>query len=189
MPGGFVLVVGPSGAGKDTLIGLARARLAQDSRFVFPRRLVTRTGSSHEDHDTIDEREFARGREEGRFALAWEAHGLGYALPKSARDAALAGQIVVCNVSRALVADARRVLPRVSVVEVTASEAELARRLKERARTEDGDLSARLNRSRTLAPVAADLVIRNEQDPESSAESLLAFLREKARAVAPDPVR
>ena len=45
-PGTLVVVVGPSGAGKDTLIGLARALCANDARVVFPRRIVTRSPSA-----------------------------------------------------------------------------------------------------------------------------------------------
>ena len=41
-PGRIVLVVGPSGAGKDTLINLARAHFSDTDTVVFPRRLVTR---------------------------------------------------------------------------------------------------------------------------------------------------
>ena len=50
----LVLVVGPSGAGKDTLINAAKAALAGDDRFVFPRRVVTRPAvTALEDHDTV----------------------------------------------------------------------------------------------------------------------------------------
>ncbi|MGA7013248.1 MAG: phosphonate metabolism protein/1,5-bisphosphokinase (PRPP-forming) PhnN, partial [Pseudolabrys sp.] len=51
-PGRLVLVVGPSGAGKDTVITGAKAACAADSTFVFPRRVVTRPASDAEDHDT-----------------------------------------------------------------------------------------------------------------------------------------
>jgi ribose 1,5-bisphosphokinase len=179
MEGGFVLIVGPSGAGKDTLIGLARERLAADERFVFPRRLVTRASSAFEDHDTVDEASFTRDWGAGLFPLAWRAHGLGYALPGSAREAALAGRIVICNVSRAVVEEGRRTLPNVSVVEITASEEVLAQRLHARARADDGELSHRLARSRTVPPVHADLVIVNEAAPEKGAEMLVGFLRGK----------
>ncbi|WP_336486975.1 phosphonate metabolism protein/1,5-bisphosphokinase (PRPP-forming) PhnN [Methylobacterium nigriterrae] len=175
--GGFVLVVGPSGAGKDTLIGLAREDLAGDARFVFPRRLVTRPPSAHEDNIEISEPDFARGAAAGAFALHWRAHGLGYAIPADALEAAGRGHWIVCNVSRRVVADARRLLPRVRVVAVTASPDILAGRLAARGRAQDGDLAARLARE---APALADHTIVNEGDRASAAARFVAYLRRQA---------
>lgn len=174
--GGFVLVVGPSGAGKDTLIELAKAAFAEDARVVFPRRLVTRPVSAFEDHDTLDEAAFEAGIRAGSFALSWRAHGLGYAIPGETIALARSGAVVVVNISRKLVEEARSKLPRVSVIEVTASHETLARRLAARSRGEDGDLGKRLARSAGIAPVQADLVIRNETTPEAAARELIAFL-------------
>ncbi|WP_375463760.1 phosphonate metabolism protein/1,5-bisphosphokinase (PRPP-forming) PhnN [uncultured Methylobacterium sp.] len=171
--GGFVLVVGPSGAGKDTLIRIARGRLAGQSRFVFPRRLVTRAPSADEDNAEIAEDAFARGAASGAFALSWRAHGLGYALPGETVVQAEAGRIVVGNVSRGVVAAARESLPRVSVVAVTASAPVLAQRLAARGRLGDGDLALRLSRS---ADAEADCTILNEGAPEDAADRLVAHL-------------
>ncbi len=174
MAGCLVLVVGPSGAGKDTLIRLARAALAGDPRYVFPRRLVTRPPSGDEDNDEIDPAAFDRGCAAGAFTLQWRAHGLGYAIPAQAADRVVGGHVVVCNVSRRIVEEAReRGLP-VSVVEVTAPPEILARRIAARGRPEDGDLAARLARE---AGVRADLTILNTGAPEDAAARLTAHLR------------
>lgn len=174
MPGCIVLVVGPSGAGKDTLIRLARTALAGEPRYVFPRRLVTRPPSADEDNDQIDEAAFAEGCADGRFTLSWRAHGLGYALPAEAGRLASEGRVVVCNVSRRVIAQARTAVSRVSVVEVTAPSDILAQRLAVRGRVEDGDLAGRLARA---VRVEADLSILNVGPPDAAAARLVAHLR------------
>lgn len=174
MAGCLVLVVGPSGAGKDTLIRLARAELAGDPRYVFPRRLVTRPPSGDEDNDEIDEAAFARGCAAGVFTLHWRAHGLGYAIPTQAAECARGDRVVVCNVSRRIVEEARGSGLPVSVVEVTAPPEVLARRIAARGRPEDGDVAARLARE---ARVSADLTILNTGAPQEAAARLIAHLR------------
>ncbi|KQP74663.1 ribose-phosphate pyrophosphokinase [Methylobacterium sp. Leaf111] len=177
MAGGFALVVGPSGAGKDTLLRLARDALGGDPRFVFPRRLITRAPSAHEDNVALTEEAFTEGAAAGAFALHWRAHGLGYAIPGNAVELARAGRLVVCNVSRRIVEEARRTLPQVGVVAITAAPEVLARRLAARARPEDGDLRTRLDR---VVPIAAECTIWNDRDPDSAAAVLVAHLRERA---------
>lgn len=189
MAGGIVLVVGPSGAGKDTLIRYARAALAGDRRFAFPRRLVTRPSSEAEEHDTIDEDSFAVGVSSGAFALSWRAHGLGYAVPGSARDLAEAGRSVICNVSRTVIGQARELRCDVSVVEVKVPLDILRARLVARGRPEDGDIEKRLARAPGF-PVEADLTIVNDRLPTVAGEELVRFLRRVAQGEAgPRPAR
>lgn len=177
MTGGFVFIVGPSGAGKDTLIGLAKGALAQDERFIFPRRLVTRPKSAWEDHDTIDPDAFERAEAAGRFCLSWRAHGLCYGISAEVFDAMRRGRVAVCNVSRRVVEDARRRLHPVSVVEITAPIDILARRLAARARPDDGEIDERILRSRAVGDMRADLTIVNDSAPEEGAAALIAYLR------------
>src|SRR5690606_17796598 len=80
MTGTFVAVVGPSGAGKDSVINFARDKLGDE--VVVVRRVVTRTADGgSEDHDSLSAEAFAAAERGGQFALSWEAHGLNYGLP------------------------------------------------------------------------------------------------------------
>ncbi|BCJ89694.1 ribose 1,5-bisphosphate phosphokinase PhnN [Terrihabitans soli] len=179
MTGGFVFVVGPSGAGKDSLISYARGAFGSDQRIIFPRRIVTRASSEHEDHDSLSETAFAEAETSGAFALHWRAHGLGYAIPKSAREEVEAGKIAVCNISRRVVPWTRVHLPNVKVVEVTAPAEVLAARLAGRARLEDGDLAARLARSLEVwTPVDTSIV--NDRSIDEGGRELVSFITSHA---------
>jgi ribose 1,5-bisphosphokinase len=119
-PGRLVLVVGPSGAGKDTLIGLARVACADDATIVFPRRVVTREASSFEDNEQLSLEAFRRAQAQGEFAMHWQAHGHCYALRSAIGDEIRAGRTVVANVSRTVIEAMRRAYAGVTVVAVTA---------------------------------------------------------------------
>jgi ribose 1,5-bisphosphokinase len=171
-PGRLVLVVGPSGAGKDTLIDLARTALQDDPTVVFPRRVATRTASAAEVHDTLSADEFDRAARAGAFALTWDAHELRYGIPAGIDADIRAGRTVVCNVSRAIIDAARRRYAAVVVALVTAPPELLAARLKARGR--DGDIAQRLARGDAFGDIKADCVIANTGAPEAGAAALRA---------------
>jgi ribose 1,5-bisphosphokinase len=181
-PGRLVVVVGPSGAGKDTLIAGARVRLAGDPTIVFPLRIVTRTASAAEHHQIISDRDFATAAEAGAFAWWWEAHGLKYALPAGIDGDIRAGRTVVCNVSRGIVGRLRRRYACLGVVLVTAPTAVLTTRLAARGRASDGDIAQRIGRA---APpdveLSPDQVIENVGDLERGTASLVAAVCGAAR--------
>ncbi|TCZ64967.1 phosphonate metabolism protein/1,5-bisphosphokinase (PRPP-forming) PhnN [Roseicella aquatilis] len=182
--GGFVLVVGPSGAGKDTLIGLARQALADEPRVLFPTRSVTRPASAAEAHDTLAPKVFEAAVAAGQFCLWWRAHGLGYGISAATETAARRGAVAVCNVSRTVLAEARQRLPGVTVVEVTAAPGILARRLAARGRAEDGDLMQRLTRQVVTVGPEPELVIVNDTAPGAAAERLLRHIRDRLPGLA-----
>ena len=96
MSGTLVLVVGPSGSGKDTLIGGAARDLAGDGAFVFPRRIITRpTEAGGEPHIAQTLPAFEEAEKAGAFALSWRAHGLAYGIPGAIRGDLRAGRHVV----------------------------------------------------------------------------------------------
>ena len=182
-PGRLVLVVGPSGAGKDTLIDLARATMRDDASVMFARRVVTRAAIG-EPHDTMDADAFERAARAGAFALVWDAHDLRYGVPAEIDAHIRAGRTVVCNVSRTIVDQARARYAEVRVVLVTASAEILAARLAARARGSDGDLAQRLARGDAFAEFVADCVIENVGAPEAAAASLTAAIAARPVAAA-----
>lgn len=177
--GALVLVVGPSGAGKDTLIDRARLSMGADPRFVFARRVVTRTSSGMgEDHDCVDAATFERLRREGQFALHWQAHGLSYGIPASIVAQMMAGKVVVANVSRSVIAQAEQVAGNVMVLHVTAAPEVLAQRLAGRGRESAEDILKRLGRDAPLRVERAPVItVRNEGTVEAGAAHLLDVLQ------------
>lgn len=147
-PGRLVLVVGPSGAGKDTLMNAVKERLAGDPDYHFARRLITRTpDSAAEDHDTISPDDYARMIEKGEFALSWRAHGLGYVLPRSVDAAIGDGRTVIANGSRKIVPAAEVKYQNLLVLLITAPREILAERLRLRARESAQEIERRLDRA------------------------------------------
>lgn len=170
-PGRLVLVVGPSGAGKDTLIGLAQAACADDNNIVFPQRVVTREASSFENNEAVSQMQFGQMLAHGNFAFQWEAHGLRYGVPSSIVEDIRAGRAVIVNASRTIIEFARRSYANVTVISVTAPPDVLAERITARARPSDGQIGDRLRRA-VVAPVP-DVVINNVGLAEDRAAELL----------------
>lgn len=176
-PGRFILVVGPSGAGKDTLLGLAQASCGDDPRIAFPRRIVTREASSAEDNVQMSFEAFEQARLRGDFAVHWEAHGHRYGLPSAIDNDIRAGRTVIANVSRTVVEAIRRVYADVTVVSITAPPEVLAARLAMRARESDGKVADRLGRSVEDAAATPDITINNVGDAEDHARALVRVIK------------
>ncbi|WP_027542435.1 phosphonate metabolism protein/1,5-bisphosphokinase (PRPP-forming) PhnN [Bradyrhizobium sp. WSM2254] len=176
-PGRLVLVVGPSGAGKDTLLRLAQAACIDDQNVVFPRRVVTRESSADEDNIAMSPDEFRRGIDHGDFAVHWDAHGHSYALPLEINDDIRAGRAVVVNVSRTVIAALRQAYANVVVVAITAPPDVLAQRLAARARHSDGNIADRLSRSVEDVSAQADVTILNAGSADYHSRQLVRVIR------------
>ena len=193
-PGALVVVVGPSGAGKDTLIAMARALCARESqtdsrvdqRIVFPRRIVTRPPSAAEDHASVSPFEFDAAIGQGIYAFWWAAHGLKYALSAAIDTELRAGGTVVCNVSRAVVRQLRERYENVTVVMVMAPKEVLLARLAARGRESEGDVAGRVDRAvPAIDDLAPDIVIENIGDPQDGAARLAEVIRGTAMRASP----
>lgn len=176
-PGRLILVVGPSGAGKDTLLGLARAACADDSSIVFPRRVVTREATSYEDNQQVSPDAFRQGVARGEFAMHWEAHGHSYGLRRAIEDDICAGRTVIVNVSRTVIDALRRMYADVIVVSITAPPEVLAERLATRSRSSDGKIEDRIRRAVDDAVATPDVVISNVGSADGNANKLVQVIK------------
>jgi phosphonate metabolism protein PhnN/1,5-bisphosphokinase (PRPP-forming) len=143
----LILVVGPSGSGKDTLIEAARRHFEADDRIVFCKRCITRADQTGEAHEFVSEAEFARMKSEGAFFLSWDAHGLHYGITADIRKDLSAGRNVVVNVSRGVITEARRKWPDTHVINLSARPDVLRQRLEVRGREAGDNIGKRLERA------------------------------------------
>lgn len=179
MTGCWVMVCGPSGAGKDSVLAWAQAALPQHPRIVFARRLVTRAAQPGSDHEQTSPAAMQALRTAGGLAWYWHAHGLGYGVRSDQAALVEARRVVVVNASREHVlsigkrADVRCVL-------VTAPPSVLAARLQARGREDAQAIAGRLQRNAALAQPAAHRVIRNDGDVATAGSSLRDYLLQLA---------
>lgn len=175
----LVLVVGPSGVGKDSILDAARAALKNRSDIVFPRRVVTRAqGLGGEDYIPVSEAQFAAMRARGDFLLHWPAHGLHYGIPAGIATDLAAGRQVVLNVSRGILDEARQLYPGLMVIGITAAPGTLRRRLEGRGRESAEDIEERLARAAAFDLHGDDVaILHNDGALEDSVARFIALLQ------------
>src|SRR5258708_11997225 len=93
--------MGPSGAGRDSVLGRAPAMLSIDLPVVFAHRYITRPHDvGGENEVAVSPSEFALGRAHGLFAFHWQAHGNDYGIGHEIEAWRDAGLAVVVSGSR-----------------------------------------------------------------------------------------
>lgn len=173
-PGLFFLVVGPSGAGKDSLMDGARARLS-DQQFVFAKRIVTRPpGMVGEDYESCEPQRFAARKANGEFLATWQAHGYDYGLSNQLAIDQAHGKHIVANGSRAVVSEIAQTIPNLVVIHVTAPIELLAQRLAKRGRETEVEIRERLNRR--ITTFADGIVVRTVVNDASLHEGIDRFV-------------
>lgn len=177
--GVMIVVVGPSGAGKDTLMGFAAARLRDQRGIHFAQRVITRhSEAGGEDHAAVTQSEFDRRQAKGDFCVSWQAHGLSYGIPASVQSRLDEGDIVVVNGSRSALPHFRNAFSRLKVVNVVASLDVLTARLEARGRESRDDIVRRLQRSSLEVCGDFDVTtIDNGGSLEQSGETFADLLR------------
>lgn len=145
--GFMIAVVGPSGAGKDSLLNLARAHYRDDPGVGFVQRVITRPADgATEDHIPATSEDFEALERGGRFAVSWGAHGLRYGIPVETVQDIAAGRILLANGSRAALDRFGAAYPHLAVLEITARPEIIASRLAGRGRETAEQIERRIAR-------------------------------------------
>ncbi len=176
--GTMVVVVGPSGAGKDSVMSYAGRHFAGENRVKFVRRVITRPADAGgEAHEAIDPDGFCRRAADGGFAVSWDAHGLSYGIPRETLEELAEGVTLVANGSRSALPAFAEAYPRLMVVLVTARPEILAARLAARGRESAEAIAGRLDRAAPEIVVAAEtVVIDNSGALEDAGEAFVSLL-------------
>jgi len=149
--GTLIYVVGPSGAGKDTLLAHARTHMSPAAPLAFAHRYITRPADAGgENHVALTEAEFEQRRSRDLFALYWDSHGLRYGVGREIDlwlDTALN---VVVNGSRGYFDEAVRRYPDLLPVVITVTPDTLRQRLIARGRESQAEIAERLERARAF---------------------------------------
>lgn len=182
--GTMVVVVGPSGAGKDTLIDYIRTALHDRPDIHFVQRTITRPAEAGgETHIPATETEFLSQRSAGQFSVDWQAHGLRYGIPASVCDLLERGHLAIANGSRSALPHFAAAFPKLLVINIVARPEVLAERLTARGRECAEDIAARLRRSEefTIPLGYVCETIDNSGNVRDAGEALLSVVVDLTR--------
>lgn len=180
----LVYVMGPSGAGKDSLLGWLRLHLPSSSPLHWAQRTISRplqqsSAPGTEHYESVDPTTFALLRRERAFALDWDANGLGYGVRHEQVAPLGQGRWVLVNGSRAHLPQAMNTFEHLLPVHITASPAVLRERLQSRGRETPDEVEARVQRAQAFEPpkCVAHIEIHNDSTLEKAGQQLLAALQ------------
>ncbi len=155
----LVYLVGPSGAGKDSLLEAAKNYFVEGITPAgypcvhFAKRYITRPSeASNETHIELTPLDFTVRSQKGDFVMEWHRHGLSYGIGREILAFLKQGGMVVMNGSREYAAQAfTRVAP-ILLVEVTVRPDVLRHRLELRGRENQQAIESRLRQAEINMP-------------------------------------
>jgi phosphonate metabolism protein PhnN/1,5-bisphosphokinase (PRPP-forming) len=178
----LVYVVGPSGAGKDSLLRWLVQHAPAEQRLHLVRRTVTRphpapagpstASPALDEEEAVEEQAFADLLSSGAFAMHWQANGLSYGVRHAQLAPLASGAWVLLSGSRAHLAQAQTQFPGLRGVHVLASEAVLRERLLARGRESAEAVQARLARGLAHPAPPGALCIANDHSLDAAGELL-----------------
>lgn len=150
--GTLYYLIGPSGAGKDSILAAVKRHLTPNAPVAVARRTITRPDdATGENHVPMDWAGFREREAQGGFALTWESHGCLYGIGREVDDWLTRGIRVLVNGSRGALGRAEAHWGDALIPVVVRVDADiLEQRLQQRGREDADAIRRRLDRARTL---------------------------------------
>lgn len=167
----IVLIVGPSGVGKDTLIKGAKKVLKNDVNFV--KRYITRKPDKSEKNFYLDDYAFEILKHNSFFASTWNAHGNAYGIAKNT----IKNGLNIISISRSKVKDFEKLYYDVHTINISVPREELKNRLLFRKRESLEEIEKRLNRSYEDISAKNLIEFDNSADIKKSCEKFIELLK------------
>jgi ribose 1,5-bisphosphokinase len=180
----LIYIIGPSGAGKDSVLQALRQTWPGAANAHWARRTITRpTQPDGEQHEAVDVRSFDQLQTQGTFGLLWDANTLRYGVRATELAPLDEGRCVFVNGSRGHLPLLLASWPGATVVHISASPEVLSQRLAARARETPDDIAARLRREVPMALPANHIAIQNDGPLQGTVDVLAQRLNRLLRVV------
>ena len=178
--GQLFLIVGNSGSGKDSLLAEVLNRWPSSAgQLRIPRRYITRPAHKSEPFIAVTVKDFETLQQAGKFCLSWHVYDTHYGVPATIIKWLQQRDAVIVNVSRAIIPNARLMIPDLKVIFVSVPLEATLQRIKSRNRESlnDPGFKQRLARARENQTLAgADFVVDNSGSLEAAADELLNYM-------------
>lgn len=171
-------LVGPSGAGKDTLLNHLKLKEYSPRQPIVAHRYITRpVRQGDENHIELSDFDFERRKQAGFFLFDWESHGYRYGIGREVKKWVKAGECVIVNGSRKYLPQARKQYGNITPIWMTVSEDILRQRLMQRGRENEEQIEQRIERNRELESLKMKhcVYINNDQSIEDTIGQILAL--------------
>jgi ribose 1,5-bisphosphokinase len=174
--GQLIVVVGPSGSGKDTLLKKVIKKIPNS---ILVKRYITRKKDiKNEDHYSISIKNFEDKILKKHFFVYWKAHGFSYGIPLKEIKKIEEGKTVIFNGSRKVLFKVKKKVNNVKIINIIAPSTIIKKRLVNRAREDKKSINKRIKRKINLLPKNI-ITINNNKSIAIGANKLKKIILDK----------
>ena len=174
MRGHLFVILGPSGAGKDSLI---QALSHSSINLHCAQRVITRPSHGEsEDYESVSFEDFKTLSRQDAFLFSWQAHGLFYGIRRDILEILEGGNHVILNGSRGALNKMRTQYPNLHAIFIKVDHHILENRLRSRGREDETQIIERIKRATMEIPEHCH-VISNNHTVEDAVSNLEALIR------------